>query len=112
MRRNIIVKISEWFFITAASLMATMSAIVGDYLVMVWIIFGIIAVIANSYLEKLIDERDVVIIKQEKVIDELTELYNTLVENYNKLEEENKALLNEMDNQSLSDSKQENTENK
>ena len=112
MRRNIIVKISEWFFITAASLMATMSAIVGDYLVMVWIIFGIIAVIANSYLEKLIDERDVVIIKQEKVIDELTELYNTLVENYNKLEEENKALLNEMDYQSLSDSKQENTENK
>lgn len=112
MKRNIIVKISEWFFITAASLMATMAAIVGDYLVMVWIIFGIIAVIANSYLEKLIDERDVVIIKQEKVIDELTELYNTLVENYNKLEEENKALLNEMDNQSLSDSKQENTENK
>lgn len=106
MKRNIIVKICEWVFIATASLMATMSGIVGDYLVMVWIIFGIIAVIANSYLEKLIDERDVVIIKQEKVIDELTELYNTLMENYNKLEEENKTLLNEMDYQSLSDSKQ------
>ena len=112
MKRNIIVKICEWFFITAASLMATMAGIVGDYLVMVWIIFGIIAVIANSYLEKLIDERDEVIITQEKVIDELTELYNTLVKNYNKLEEENKTLLNEMDYQSLSDSKRENTENK
>jgi sensor histidine kinase YesM len=112
MKRNIIVKICEWFFITVASLMATMAGIVGDYFVMVWIIFGIIVVSANTCLEKLIDERDEVIIGQEKVIDELTELYNTLVENYNKLEEENKALLNEMDNQSLSDSKQENTENK
>lgn len=112
MKRNIIFKICEWFFLTAASLMAAMAGIVGDYLVMVWIIFGIIVVIANSYLEKLIDERDEVITTQEKVIDKLTELYNTLVENYNKLEEENKALLNEMDYQSLSDSNQENTENK
>ena len=111
MKQNIIFKIWEWFFLTVASLMATMAGIVGDYLVMVWIIFGIIAVIANSYLIKLIDERDVVINKQENVIDELTELYNTLVERYNKLEE-NKVLLNEMDNQSQSDSKQENTENK
>ena len=57
-------------------------------------------------MEKLIDERDEVIIKQEKDIDEQTELYNTLMENYNKLEEENKTLLNQMDYQSLSDSKQ------
>lgn len=112
MKRNIIFKIWEWVFLTAASLMATMAGIVGDYLVMVWIIFGIIVVIANSYLLKLIDEQDVVIIKQENVIDELTELYNTLVERYNTLEEENKVLLNEIDYQSLSDSKQENIENK
>ena len=112
MKRKIIVKICEWFLITSTSLIATMAAIVGDYSSMMWAIFAIVASIANSYLGKLIDERDVVIITQEKVIDELTELYNTLVENYNKLEEENKALLNEMDNQSLSDSKQENTESK
>lgn len=112
MKREIIVKICEWFLITSTSLIATMAAIVGDYSSMMWAIFAIVASIANSYLGKLIDERDVVIITQEKVIDELTELYNTLVENYNKLEEENKALLNEMDNQSLSDSKQENTESK
>ena len=112
MKRNIIVKICEWFLITSTSLIATMAAIVGDYSSMMWAIFAIVALIAMSYLEKLIDERDVVIIKQEKVIDELTELYNTLVENYNKLEEENKALLNELDYKSLSDSKQENTENK
>jgi hypothetical protein len=114
MRRNIIVKICEWFFITVASLMATMAGIVGDYFVMVWIIFGIIVVSANTCLEKLIDERDEVIIEQAKKIGELTEICNTLVlvENNNELEEENKALLNEMDYQSLSDSKQENTENK
>ena len=112
MKRNIIVKICEWFFITAASLMATMAAIVGDYLVMVWIIFGIIVVIANAYLEKLIDERDEVIIEQAKKIGELTEICETLVENNNELEKVNKALLNELDYKSLSDSKQENTENK
>lgn len=103
MKINIIVKICKWFLITTTSLIATVSAIVGDYLSMVWAIFAIAAFIAMSYMEKFIDERDEVIITQEKVIDELTELYNTLVENYNKLEEENKALLNEMDNQSLSD---------
>lgn len=112
MKREIIVKICEWFLITSTSLIATMAAIVGDYLSMMWAIFAIVAVIANSYLEKLIDERDEVIIKQEKVIDELTELYNTLVENNNELEKVNKALLNELDYKSLSDSKQENTENK
>ena len=112
MKRNIIVKICEWFFITVASLMATMAAIVGDYLSMMWVIFAIVALIAISYMEKLIDERDEVIIKQEKVIDELTELCNALVENNNELGKVNEALLNEMDNQSLSDSKQENTENK
>ena len=112
MKIEIIVKICEWFLITSTSLIATMAAIVGDYSSMMWAIFAIVALIAMSYMEKFIDERDEVIITQEKVIDELTELYNTLVENYNKLEEENKALLNEMDNQSLSDSKQENTENK
>lgn len=98
MKRNIIVKICEWFFITVASLMATMAAIVGDYLVMVWIIFGIIAAIANSYLEKLINERD-------EVIGELTEICNTLVENNNELEKVNKALLNELDYKLLSNSK-------
>lgn len=105
MRRNIIVKICEWFLITSTSLIATMAAIVGDYLSMMWAIFAIVAVIANSYLEKLIDERDEVIIFQEKVIDELTEKYNTLVENNNELEKVNKALLNELDYKSLSDIK-------
>lgn len=112
MKREIIVKICEWFLITSTSLIATMAAIVGDYSSMMWAIFAIVAVIANSYMEKLIDERDEVIITQEKVIDELTELYNTLVENNNELEKVNKALLNELDYKSLSDSKQENTENK
>ena len=106
MKRKIIVKICEWFLITSTSLIATMAAIVGDYSSMMWAIFAIVALIAMSYMEKLIDEQNEVIIKQEKVIDELTELYNILMENYNKLEEENKTLLNEMDYQSLSDSKQ------
>ena len=75
MKRKIIVKICEWFLITSTSLIATMSAIVGDYLSMVWAIFAIVALIAMSYMKKLIDERDEVIITQEKVIDELTELY-------------------------------------
>ena len=105
MKRNIIVKISEWFFIAAASLIATMAAIVGDYLSMLWMIFVIVVHISNTYLEKLIDERDEVIIIQEKVIDELTEKYNTLVENNNELEKVNKALLNELDYKSLSDIK-------
>lgn len=105
MKRNIIVKICEWFFIAAASLIATMAAIVGDYLSMLWMIFVIVVHISNTYLEKLIDERDEVIIIQEKVIDELTEKYNTLVENNNELEKVNKALLNELDYKSLSDIK-------
>ena len=93
--------------------MATMAGIVGDYLVMVWIIFGIIVVIANSYLEKLIDERDECIIEQAKKIGELTEMCNALVENNNELEKVNKALLNELDYKSLSDSnKTNNTESK
>lgn len=112
MKRNIIVKICEWFFITSASLIATMAAIVGDYLSMMWVIFAIVAHIAISYMEKLIDERDEVIIEQAKKIGELTELCNALVENNNELGKVNEALLNEMDNHSLSDSKQENTENK
>ena len=112
MKRKIIVKICEWFLITSTSLIATMAAIVGDYSSMMWAIFAIVAVIANSYLEKLIDERDEVIIEQAKKIGELTEICNTLVENNNELEKVNKALLNELDYKSLSDSKQENTENK
>ena len=112
MKREIIVKICEWFLITSTSLIATMAAIVGDYSSMMWAIFAIVAVIANSYLEKLIDERDEVIIEQAKKIGELTEICNTLVENNNELEKVNKALLNELDYKSLSDSKQENTENK
>lgn len=106
MKIEIIVKICEWFLITSTSLIATMAAIVGDYLSMLWMIFVIIAVIANSYLEKLIDERDVVIIEQAKKIGELTEICNTLVKNNNELEKVNKALLNELDYKSLSDSKQ------
>ena len=89
-----------------------MAAIVGDYSSMMWAIFAIVASIANSYLGKLIDERDEVIIEQAKKIGELTEICNTLVENNNELEKVNKALLNELDYKSLSDSKQENTENK
>lgn len=112
MKREIIVKICEWFLITSTSLIATMAAIVGDYSSMMWAIFAIVAVIANSYLEKLIDERDEVIIEQAKKIGELTEICNILVENNNELEKVNKALLNELDYKSLYDSKQENTENK
>lgn len=105
MKREIIVKICEWFLITSTSLIATMAAIVGDYLSMMWAIFAIVASIANSYFEKLIDERDEVIIEQAKKIGELTELCNALVENNNELGKVNEALLNEMDNQSLSDIK-------
>ena len=112
MKRDIIVKICEWFLITSTSLIATMAAIVGDYLSMMWAIFAIVALIAISYMEKLIDERDEVIIEQAKKIGELTEICNILVENNNELEKVNKALLNELDYKSLSDSKQENTENK
>lgn len=105
MKIEIIVKICEWFLITSTSLIATMAAIVGDYSSMMWAIFAIAALIAMSYLEKLIDERDVVIIEQAKKIGELTEICNTLVENNNELEKVNKALLNELDYKSLSDIK-------
>lgn len=98
-------KIIEWLFFATASLIATMAAIVGDYLSMLWMIFVIVAFIANSYLGKLIDERDEVIIEQAKKIGELTEICNTLVENNNELEKVNKALLNELDYKSLSDIK-------
>lgn len=108
MKINIIVKICKWFFIAAASLMATMAAIVGDYLLMIWVLLALATFIANSYFEKLIDERDEVIIEQAKKIGELTELCNALVENNNELGKVNEALLNEMDNQSLSDSNQTN----
>ena len=79
MKRDIIVKICEWFLITSTSLIATMAAIVGDYSSMMWAIFAIVALIAMSYMEKLIDEQNEVIIKQEKVIDELTELFNNVL---------------------------------
>lgn len=106
MKRNTIVKICQWGFTAAASLMATMSAIVGDYLLMIWVLLALATFIANSYFEKLIDERDECIFEQAKKIGELTELCNSLVENNNELVKINEALLNEMDNQSLSDSKQ------